>query len=100
LARSLPPLGGHIEDHGMSGRYEDRMMSAGADRTLSGTVKRWNDNGYGFIKPDSGADVFVHIREVLGGRDELYAGDRVSYELGTNPRNGRTEAKRVTVIEA
>jgi cold shock CspA family protein len=85
----------------MSATYADRMMTAGADRVLRGTIKQWTDNGYGFIKAaDGGADIFCHIREVLGEHHELHVGDQVTFELGTNPRNGRTEAKRVQLIEA
>jgi len=61
----------------------------------TGTVKWFNGTkGYGFIQPDDGgADVFVHISAVeqsgLGGLNE---GQKVSYELQTDPQRGKTSA--------
>ncbi len=61
----------------------------------TGTVKWFNGTkGYGFIQPDDGgADVFVHISAVeqsgLGGLNE---GQKVSYELQTDPKRGKTSA--------
>ena len=60
-----------------------------------GTVKWFNDQrGYGFIQPAAGGkDVFVHVSAVeragLGGLSE---GQKVVYELQTDPRSGRTSA--------
>ena len=61
----------------------------------------WFDlkRGYGFIKPQEGADVFVHIRELescgIGG---LKQGDVVDFEI-TQGRNGRTCARRVKFLK-
>lgn len=48
-----------------------------------GTVKWFNDEkGYGFIKRDSGDDVFVHHRDLEGeGHKTLKEGDKVRFEI-------------------
>ena len=48
----------------------------------NGTVKWFNDEkGYGFITPDSGADLFVHFRAIEGtGFKSLKEGQKVSFE--------------------
>lgn len=53
-----------------------------------GTVKWFNANkGYGFIKRDSGEDVFVHYREIAGeGFKSLEEGDRVQFEVQQGPK--------------
>ena len=47
----------------------------------SGTVKWFNDaKGFGFITPESGADLFVHFRAIQGtGFKSLAEGQRVSF---------------------
>ena len=48
----------------------------------NGTVKWFNDEkGYGFITPESGADLFVHFRAIEGNRfKSLKEGQKVSFE--------------------
>jgi CspA family cold shock protein len=61
----------------------------------TGTVKWFNEQkGYGFIQPDSGGkDVFVHVTAVeRSGLRGLQEGQKVSYELETDRRNGKTSA--------
>ncbi len=61
----------------------------------TGTVKWSNDQkGYGFIQPDNGGkDVFVHVTAVeRSGLRGLQEGQKVSYELETDRRNGKTSA--------
>ncbi len=61
----------------------------------SGAVK-WFDatKGYGFIQPDDGGkDVFVHISAVeRAGLRGLNEGQKVSYDLETDPKRGKTSA--------
>jgi CspA family cold shock protein len=60
-----------------------------------GTVKWFNgQKGFGFIQPeDGGADVFVHASAVeRAGMNSLNEGDRVSFELERDPRNGKMSA--------
>lgn len=61
----------------------------------TGTVKWFNnDKGYGFIVPDDGgADVFVHISAVeRAGMRTLNEGQKLSYQLQSNPKNGKMSA--------
>src|SRR5215207_8951344 len=61
----------------------------------TGTVKGFNETkGFGFIQPDNGGkDVFVHVSAVQrSGLMGLREGQKVSYELQTDQRNGKTSA--------
>ena len=61
----------------------------------TGTVKWFNDQkGYGFIQPDDGGkDVFVHVSAVeRAGMRGLVEGQKVSFELQTDRRTGKTSA--------
>ncbi|MCA3633080.1 MAG: cold-shock protein [Methylobacterium sp.] len=68
----------------------------------TGTVKWFNtQKGYGFIQPDAGGpDVFVHITAVQrSGLATLNEGQKVSYELMTDRRTGKTAADRLRPVE-
>lgn len=61
----------------------------------TGTVKWFNaTKGFGFIQPDDGgADVFVHISAVeRAGLQGLKEGQKLSYDLVTDQRRGKTFA--------
>ena len=61
----------------------------------TGTVKWFNEQkGYGFIQPDNGGkDVFVHATALeRAGMRGLREGQKISYELQTDQRTGRTSA--------
>ena len=61
----------------------------------TGTVKWYNDQkGYGFIQPsDGGKDVFVHVSAVeRAGIPGLREGQKLSYEVQTDRRTGKTSA--------
>ena len=61
----------------------------------TGTVKWFNDQkGYGFVQPDDGSkDVFVHISAVEGaGLRTLKEGQKISFEVVTDQRTGKTSA--------
>jgi CspA family cold shock protein len=47
----------------------------------NGTVKFFNTSkGFGFITPESGADLFFHISEIQG--EQPKDGDKVQFEVG------------------
>jgi cold shock protein len=64
----------------------------------TGTVKWFNgQKGFGFIQPDSGgADVFVHISAVeRAGLGSLREGQKITYELERDARNGKMSASQL-----
>ena len=64
----------------------------------TGTVKFFNtQKGYGFITPkDGGKDVFVHISAVeRAGLRELREGQRVSFEIVTDRKTGKSAAENL-----
>jgi CspA family cold shock protein len=65
----------------------------------TGTVKWFNaQKGFGFIEPSSGGpDVFVHISAVeRAGMTGLNEGQKVSYEIVTDRRNGKSSADKLS----
>ncbi len=64
-----------------------------------GTVKWFNDQkGYGFVQPDDGSkDVFVHISAVeSAGLRSLTEGQKISFEIVTDKRTGKSSAGNLT----
>ena len=53
-----------------------------------GTVKWFNNSkGYGFIKRETGEDVFVHYKSINGdGYKSLNEGDKVEFEVEQGPK--------------
>jgi cold shock protein len=53
-----------------------------------GKVKWFNDEkGWGFIKQDSGPDVFVHYSQIAGeGRRRLFEDETVEFEIKEGPK--------------
>jgi CspA family cold shock protein len=53
-----------------------------------GTVKWFNGSkGFGFITRETGEDVFVHFREIVGdGYKSLNEGDQVTFEVTEGPK--------------
>jgi len=61
----------------------------------TGTVKWFNaQKGFGFIAPDGGGpDAFVHVTAVeRAGLAILNEGQRMQYDLATDPRRGKSPA--------
>lgn len=67
----------------------------------TGTVK-WFDaqKGFGFIQPDDGArDAFVHVSAVERcGIGELHQGQKIGFELVTDPVTGKIAADHLAVL--
>ena len=62
----------------------------------NGKIKMYNDEkGFGFIQPDDGgADVFFHVSALREG-DEIAVGKAVTFEIGVDPKSGKTKAVSV-----
>jgi CspA family cold shock protein len=73
------------------GRLEgvvDRISHAVEAPMAVGKVKWFNDEkGWGFIKQDNGADVFVHYSQISGdGRRRLFEDETVEFEIKEGPK--------------
>ena len=67
----------------------------------TGTVKWFNaTKGFGFIQPETGEkDVFVHISAVeSAGLRTLNEGQKLSFDIVTNQRNGKTNAENLRAV--
>lgn len=67
---------------------------------MNGTVKFFNTvKGFGFIKNDeTGEDIFVHITALNDGVKELQEGQKVTYDVETDPKSNKLRATNVSVI--
>jgi CspA family cold shock protein len=65
-----------------------------------GKVKWFNEaKGYGFIKRETGEDVFVHFKSIIGeGFRTLKEGEEVQFEVEQGPKG--LQAKNVTRLDA
>jgi CspA family cold shock protein len=66
----------------------------------NGTVKWFNPaKGFGFIQPDGGGDVFVHISAVeRSGLSTLNEGQKVSFEEERDPKRGKISAVNIKAL--
>ena len=67
----------------------------------TGTVKWYNSQkGFGFIQPgDGGKDAFVHVSAIeRAGMADLREGQKISYELTTDSRSGKTSADKLQAV--
>jgi CspA family cold shock protein len=64
-----------------------------------GKIKLYHeDRGFGFIKPDDGTgDVFFHVTALREG-DEVAVGQSVKYEIGADPKTGKSRALCVDLV--
>ena len=67
----------------------------------TGTVKFFNSSkGFGFIQPESGDDVFVHISALQrAGLDGLQEGDKVSFNTAVDERSGKSAVDSITMAD-
>jgi CspA family cold shock protein len=64
-----------------------------------GTVKWFNrSKGFGFIGRETGSDVFVHFKSIVGeGFKNLNEGDKVEFEVEEGPKG--PQAVKVTILK-
>lgn len=69
---------------------------------MTGTVKWFNaSKGYGFVANDEGGeDIFVHFSSInVDGYKTLQDGQKVSFEIEEDSKNGKLRAANVTPIQ-
>ena len=67
----------------------------------TGTVKWFSlQRGFGFIaRDDGGSDAFVHVSAVeRSGLDDLREGQKVTFELVSDPKSGKMSADHLKVL--
>ena len=66
--------------------------------SITGTVKWFNDTkGFGFIQPESGADVFAHVSAIVSpGVTALQEGQQVQFTV-TQGKKG-PQAENIEVV--
>jgi CspA family cold shock protein len=79
--------------------YDQQTPRQEATSMPNGKIKMFNeDKGFGFIKPDDGAnDVFFHV-SALREDDEIAVGKAVTFEMGTDPKSGKAKAVSVDLV--
>ena len=90
--------------------HEQKKKDANSKPEYYGTVKRWNDNGYGFIlwngedeEEDDPQDVFFHMSEVTnkvsnkGSWLSDSPGRKCTFSLGLNPKSRKMQAMNVCI---
>ena len=85
------------DDRGDRGdRERDAREDSRADGKMSGVAQRWNDRGFGFIRPDDGGeDLFCHFSSIMDG-SALQEGAKVYFTKGFDDRKGKERAENVT----
>ena len=65
----------------------------------TGTVKFFNTSkGFGFIQPESGDDVFVHITALeRAGLSGLREGDKVQFNTAVDQRSGKSAVDSISM---
>jgi CspA family cold shock protein len=68
-----------------------------ASNVADGTIKKLvGDRGFGFIADNEGKEVFFHRSQVVGDFASLQEGQKVTFEMGTDPRRNKPQAEKVT----
>ncbi|KAH8095840.1 hypothetical protein JL720_3172 [Aureococcus anophagefferens] len=75
---------------------DDRGGGGGGYGKASGVACRWNERGFGFIKPDDGGDdLFCHVSQITDG-NALSEGATVHFVKVFDERRGKDRAEQVT----
>jgi CspA family cold shock protein len=65
------------------------------DSMPNGKIKMFNDDkGFGIKPDDGGNDVFFHVSALREG-DEITVGKAVTFEIGVDPKSGKSKAVSV-----
>ena len=81
---------------GGGGGYGGGGGGGGRDGKSTGIALRWNEKGYGFIKPDDGGeDLFCHFSSIKDGNC-LIEGSPVQFVKSFDERKGKSRAEEVT----
>ena len=76
-------------------RERSRSPERDAGGKATGTALRWNEKGFGFIKPDDGGeDLFCHFSSITDGK-MLKEGSQVSFIKKFDERKGKDRAEEV-----
>jgi len=79
-------------------KAQEQSATDGAKpQRLTGKALRWNEGGFGFIKPDLAGekDIFCHSSNIVDGKC-LREGDSVEYEKGYDDNHKKWRAENVT----
>merc|ERR1740133_666043 len=77
-------------------RRRSRSRSGSPGGREKGVACRWNDRGFGFIRPNKGGDdVFCHVSGLKEG-NMLQEGDEVEFTVIFDERQGKRRAADVT----
>merc|ERR1719162_872235 len=96
-----PRDGGGGKKSRSRGRGRSRSRSGGKKKgggggSGTGKMTRWNDKGFGFIKPDDGGeDLFAHVSKLVDGEGSVQEGDSCTFTVEFNDRNGKECAVNV-----
>merc|ERR1712228_58347 len=86
----------HHMDFSMGGRERSRSPARGEGAKHPGIALRWNERGFGFIKPDDGGeDLFCHHSSIEDGQC-LTEGSRVFFVKEYDASRGRERAINVS----
>lgn len=91
-----PAANGRSTEERYEERRDDRGRGGGAPSEMQyGVACRWNDRGFGFIRPDEGGeDLFCHCSQITDGNC-LKEGARVSYYKVWDAKRGKDRAENV-----
>ena len=93
--RAEQVTGGSQEDRGGGKGFGGGGIPGAGEGRCTGVALRWNEKGFGFIKPDDGGeDIFCHSSSIKDG-DSLVQGALISYVKEWDERKNKDRAEQV-----